>query len=127
MLESRHSDLTQKIIGCAIKVHKYFGLGFREEIYARSLLIELEEQAISCQTQLVRQIFYEEHWVGQSRVDILVEGKVLVELKARSELTPDCYSQVLNYLKIYEIEVGLLFNFGSRSLQMKRFVGPRSD
>lgn len=118
----KHSELTERIIGCAMKVHRYFGPGFREEIYERSLMIELKKERLNCSSQIIRDIFYEEERVGHSKLDLLVEGKVLVELKAVSEWNSEFFNKILNYLNVFKIEVGLLINFGTQSLQFKRFV-----
>ncbi len=118
----KHSELTERIIGSAMKVHRYFGPGFREEIYERSLLIELKNEGLNCSSQITRNIFYEDEKVGHSKLDLLVEDKVLVELKAVSELTSESLNRILNYLNVFKIEVGLLINFGMQSLQFKRFV-----
>ena len=118
----KHKQLTQEILGCAMKVHRFFGRGFKEEIYERSLKIELERSGLSCSSQVIKDIFYHDSSVGQSRVDLIVEDKVLVELKAVSELDSESVNRILNYIKVYKIEVGLLINFGTLSLQFKRFA-----
>ena len=119
--EYKYSNITQKIIGCAFKVHNYFGLGFKEEIYERSLIIEMTKIGLNCTSQEVRNIYYFNDLVGKCRLDVLVDDKVLLELKAIAELTEDCSNRILNYLKVFNIHVGLLLNFGSGSLQIRRF------
>jgi GxxExxY protein len=118
----KHADTTGKVIGCAMKVHSYFGIGYPEVVYQRSLQIELTEADLHFEAALERHIYYKGVCVGSRKLDLIVEGKILIELKAISELAPACESQLLNYLKVFEIEVGLLINFGTPRLQVKRFV-----
>lgn len=120
--EYKYSDITEKIIGCAMKVHRFFGAGFPEIIYQRALIIELEKIGLKCRSEVEKDIYYEEHFIGKRRLDLLVEDVVLAELKAISELDPASYNKIINYLKVFKIEVGLLLNFGSERLQYKRFV-----
>ena len=125
MEDYKYSELTGKIIGCAMKVHRVIGLGFPEVIYQRCLLIELRKAGMVCETEVEKDIFYEGIKVGARRLDLIVDNSVIVELKAVSEVEPLFYSQILNYLKIFNIEVGLLLNFGNTSLQYKRFANTR--
>ena len=118
----KHADITGKVIGAAMKVHSTLGNGFQEVIYQRALAIELEKQGLSFQRELEMPIFYEEQEIGTRRVDFLVEGKVMVELKALSKLEDVHLAQAINYLEAYKLEVGLLLNFGGRSLQYRRVV-----
>jgi GxxExxY protein len=120
--EYKYSDVTEKIIGCAMKVHSWFGPGFPEIIYQRSLLIELEKAGLKCKAEVDKDVYYEEVFVGKRKLDVIVEESVLVELKALSELDNSCYNQILNYLRVFKMEVALLLNFGAPSLQFKRFV-----
>jgi GxxExxY protein len=120
--EYKYSDVTEKIIGCAMKVHSWFGPGFPEIIYQRSLLIELEKAGLKCRAEVEKDVFYEETFVGKRRLDVIVEENILVELKAIGELDNSCYNKIINYLRVFKIEVGLLLNFGTQSLQFKRFV-----
>ena len=125
MEDYKHSELTGKIIGCAMKVHRVIGPGFPEIIYMRCLLIELKKSGLSCEAEVERDIYYEGIKVGSRRLDLLVDNKVIVELKAVTEVEPLFYNQIINYLKIFKIEVGLLINFGNTSLQYKRFANTR--
>ena len=118
----KHSELTGKIIGCAMKVHTTLGNGFQEIIYQRSLEIELHKQGLLFSRELEMIIFYDEIEVGRRRVDFLVDEKVMVELKAVSKLEDIHLAQVLNYLEAYKLETGLLINFGSKSLEFKRIT-----
>jgi GxxExxY protein len=96
--------------------------GFPEIIYERSLIIELRRCGINCGSQVEKDIYYCGDFVGKRRLDVIVEEKVLVELKAVSEIQDDSYNKILNYLKVFGFEVGLLLNFGKSSLQFKRFA-----
>ena len=118
----KHLHLTSSIIGCAMKVHSYLGPGFPEIIYHRSLIVELEKAKLNYVSEYARDVRYEGVWVGLRRLDLLVEGVVLLELKATTEIKNVDYNQVLNLLKIFEIEVGILLNFGKASLEFKRFA-----
>ncbi len=116
----KHSGLTGKIIGCAMKVHSTLGNGFQEVIYQRCLAIEMEKQGLGFARELEMTIYYEGIDVGTRRVDFFVEGKIMVELKALTKLEDVHLSQALNYLEAYKMETGLLINFGSKSLEFKR-------
>lgn len=116
----KNSDLTGKIIGCAMKVHSVLGNGFQEIIYQRSLAIEMEKQGLRFSRELEMVIYYEGIDVGVRRVDFLVADVVMVELKAISKLDNIHFAQALNYLEAYKLETGLLINFGSKSLEFKR-------
>jgi len=120
--EYKHRDITEKIIGCAMSVHSFLGPGFREVVYERSLLIELRRCGLNCASQVEKDVYFRENSVGKRRLDLLVEEKVLVELKAISLIEDDSYNKILNYLKVFGFEVGLLLNFGKPSLQFKRFA-----
>jgi GxxExxY protein len=119
-----NDDLTYKIIGCAMAVHSTLGNGFQEVIYQRALAIEFEKKGIAFQREVEMPIFYDELNIGARRVDFLVEGKVVVELKALTHLEDVHLAQGLNYLVAYRLEKGLLLNFGARSLEVKRLRHP---
>ena len=125
MEEYKHSELTGMIIGCAMKVHRVIGPGFPEIIYMRCLMIELKKSGLNFETEVERDIFYDGIKVGSRRLDLIVENKVIVELKAVTEVEPLFYNQIINYLKIFKIEIGLLINFGNISLQYRRFANSR--
>ena len=120
----KFKDITEKIIGSAYEVHKYLGNGFQEVIYQRALAWELSHAGLDFVREIEQDIFYKElpDPLGTRRADFVVEGKVLVELKALKELEDVHLAQILNYLKAYRLEVGLLINFGSKSLTFKRLV-----
>ncbi len=113
----KYSELTGKIIGCAMEVHKALGNGFQEVIYQRALAYEMEQQGISFLREFEMSVMYKEIQVGTRRVDFLVEDVIGVELKALTELGKVHLAQAINYLEAYNLEVGLLINFGARSLK----------
>ena len=126
MEQYENSELTGKIIRCAMNVHNGVGCGFPEVIYQRCLEIELKAANLVYDRELTMPLFYNGIEVGSRRVDFLVEDKILVELKAVSELTDANFAQVLNYLAAYRLRVALLINFGEPSLTFKRLVNSRN-
>lgn len=116
----KYSDLTSKIIGCAMQVHSALGNGFQEKIYQRALEIEMTDARIGFSREYEMPVFYKNHQIGTRRVDFLVEGVIAVELKAVIQLEDVHLAQAINYLEAYDLEVGLLINFGAKSLQFKR-------
>jgi GxxExxY protein len=116
----KYAETTEKIIGCAMKVHSTLGNGFQEVIYQRCLAIEMEKQGIAFSREYEMPIHYNGIEVGTRRVDFLVEEKISVELKALTKLEDVHLAQAINYLEAYNLEVGLLINFGTRSLEFKR-------
>lgn len=120
--EYKHSEITQKIIGSAMKVHNTLGNGFQEVIYQRALAIEMSKQGLSFVREMEMPIFYENEEIGRRRVDFFVEGKIMVELKALSALEKVHLAQALNYLEAYKMEIGLLINFGNTKLDFKRLT-----
>jgi len=123
--EYKYSALTGKIIGCAMEVHKILGNGFQEVIYQRALAKEMEIQGLSFSREHDMEIFYKEEKVGTRRVDFLVEGHISVELKAIIVMDDVHFTQALNYLEAYNLEIGLLINFGGKSLQFKRLINAK--
>lgn len=118
--EYKYSELTSKIIGCAMTVHSELGNGFQEVIYQRALEIEFRLQGINFSREHEMPVYYKGYQIGTRRVDFLVEDVVSVELKAVTELLDVHLAQAINYLEAYDLEVGLLINFGAKSLQFKR-------
>ncbi len=116
----KHKQLTHTIIGCAMKVHSTLGSGFQEVIYQRAMAIEMTKQNLAFERELEMDIFYEEHLIGTRRVDFFVEDKIMTELKAVSQLDDLHLAQAMNYCQAYNLPIGLLINFGSRSLEYKR-------
>lgn len=115
--EYKHSELTSKIIGCAMTVHKTLGNGFQEVIYQRALEIEMMKEEIAFNREFEMPIFYREQQIGTRRVDFLVEGIVSVELKAMTKLEDVHFAQAINYLEAYNLEIGSL---ASESLFFKK-------
>ena len=124
MPELKFKEITEKIIGASFEVHKFLGNGFQELIYQRALSWELSLAGLSFAREIEQSIYYKElqEPIGTRRADFIVEGKVLVEIKAIIELQDVHLAQILNYLKAYRLEVGLLINFRSKSLTFKRLV-----
>ncbi len=120
----KYKDITEKILGASFEVHKFLGNGFQEVIYQRALAHELNKAGLKYAREIEQDIFYKDlpEPIGRRRADFVVEGKVLIELKSVIELLGAHLAQTLNYLKAYRLEVGLLINFGAKSLQFKRLV-----
>lgn len=123
-IKLKYKDITEKIIGAAFEVHSFLGNGFQEVIYQRALAWELRQRDLEFAREIEQDIFYKDlpKPIGTRRADFVVEGKILVELKAIIQLEEVHLAQALNYLKAYKLEVGLLINFGSKSLTFKRLV-----
>ena len=115
-----YEDLTRKIIGCAMEVHRHMGNGFQEVIYQRALAIEMELAGLLFEREMELSIYYKEKAIGSRRVDFFVENKIMVELKALIKLEDVHLAQAINYLEAYRMKVGLLINFGGKSLEFKR-------
>lgn len=120
----KYSDLTGKIIGAAMEVHNYLGNGFQEVIYQRALSIEMNLQAIDHEREKEMLLSYKSFDIGKRRVDFFVEEKIMVEIKAVKELEDVHLAQAINYLEAYNMEIGLLINFGNTKLQFKRVMKP---
>lgn len=118
------SDLTGKIIGCCMEVHKIMGNGFQEVIYQRALAIEMNRQKIEFSREHEMEIFYKGESIGNRRVDFFVEGKIMLEIKAITHLEDVHLAQAINYLEAYKMDIGLLINFGAKSLEFKRVMKP---
>ncbi|MFN4881544.1 MAG: GxxExxY protein [Bacteroidota bacterium] len=121
----KYSELTSRIIGCAMTVHKTLGNGFQEVIYQRALAIEMNMADIAFSREHEMPIFYREEQIGTRRVDFLVEDVISVELKAITKLEDVHFAQAINYLEAYNLEVGLLINFGETSLNFKRLTNKK--
>jgi GxxExxY protein len=118
--EYKYSALTGKIIGCAMEVHKLLGNGFQEVIYQRALEYEMNLQCMDFAREFEMPIYYKEKHIGTRRVDFLIEDKISVELKALTQLEPVHLAQAINYLEAYNLEIGLLINFGETKLKFHR-------
>jgi GxxExxY protein len=118
----RYGGITQAIIGCAFEVSNELGAGFLESVYERSLILALRQKGLSAVSQHPIRVMFRGEAVGDFYADILVEGKVIVELKAVKEIAPEHQAQIINYLNATGIEVGLLINFGNPKLEYRRFT-----
>jgi GxxExxY protein len=121
----RYSEMTSRIIGCAMEVHKILGHGFLEVIYQRALEMEMKMQGLGFAREYEMPIFYKEEQIGTRRVDFLVEGVVSVEIKAIAKLEDIHLAQGINYLEAYNLEIGMLINFGAKSLEFKRLINSK--
>jgi len=116
----KYADITQRIIGCAMHVHTALGNGFQEVIYQRALAIEMRKAGLAFSREHEMEIYYEGQSIGKRRADFFVENCIMVEIKAVIQLENVHLAQAMNYLEAYEMEIGLLLNFGAKSLQFKR-------
>ena len=121
----KYKELTERIIGCAMTVHNTLGNGFQEVIYQRALEIEMRLADIGFSREFEMPIFYRDEQIGTRRVDFLVEGMISVELKAIIKLEDVHFAQAINYLEAYNLEIGLLINFGEASLNFKRLTNKK--
>ena len=120
-------EITYKINGCAMKVHNTLGNGFQERIYQRCLAIELERAGLNFGREIPQNIYYDSIKVGTRRADFVVEGQVIVELKAVINLEDAHLAQAKNYVVAYDFPIGLLINFGSTSLQFKKVFNQKRN
>jgi len=120
MLEDE--KLTYKIRGCVFEVFRELGAGFLEKVYENALMLELQKQGLNCKAQHILKVNYKGSVVGEYIVDLLVENKVLIELKAAKNTLPIHEAQLLNYLKASNIKLGLLVNFSHPKATVKRYV-----
>ncbi len=127
MEEYLYNDITRKIIGAAMEVHNQLGCGFQEVVFQRALAIEFSIRGLKYEREFAMQIYYKGENVGSRRVDFLVEGKISVEIKALAQLEDVHLSQALNYLDAYNLEIGLLINFGALKLKFKRLRNSKYD
>lgn len=118
----KYSEITGKIIGCAMRVHSALGSGFQEVVYQRALAIEMEMEGLSFGREVESPIYYRDRKVGSRRMDFFVDEKVMVELKAVTVINDIHIAQTINYLEAFRIEIGLLLNFGEKSLHFRRFT-----
>lgn len=120
-----HSEITAEILNIAFEVHKVIGPGFVEAIYKRAILVECGLRNIEADSEIEFPVIYKNIKVGSRRADLVIKKKVVVELKAVTELTDVHLAQAINYLEAFNLDVGLLLNFGSKSLQYKRVIHPK--
>jgi GxxExxY protein len=121
----KYSDLTGKIIGCSMEVHRILGNGFQEVIYQRALEKEMILQGLTFSREHEMPLFYKQDQIGTRRVDFLIEGVISVELKALTKLEDVHLAQAINYLEAYNLEIGMLINFGNKSLEYRRLINPK--
>ncbi len=120
-----YQDLTGDIIGCAMEVHRQLGCGFQEYIYQRALEIELNQKSIKAEREVEIKIYYKGNYIGLRKVDFLIKEKVTVEIKACTELQDVHMAQAINYFEASSYPVGLLINFGARSLEFRRLYNKK--
>ena len=125
MMKEEHDKITHAIIGCAMEVHSILGNGFQEVVYQRALSVEMQLQNIEHQREYEIPLFYKGTDVGQRRVDFLIANEISVEIKAIVNLEDVHFAQAINYLETYNLQTGLLINFGSNSLQFKRLFNKK--
>jgi len=125
--EYKYQDLTHRIIGAAMEVHRYLGNGFQEVVYQRALAIELELKGVHFEREKEMPLTYKGHDIGTRRVDFFIEDKIMLEIKAVVKLEDVHLAQAINYLEAYGLEIGLLINFGNSSLQFKRVMKPQRN
>lgn len=123
--EYKYSDITGKVIGCAMRIHSALGNGFQEVIYQRAMEIEMADTGLYFSREYEMPVFYKGLQIGTRRVDFLIDESVSVELKALTEIGDVHLAQALNYLEAYDLEIGLLLNFGTKSLQYKRLINKK--
>ena len=116
------SDITGKIIKCSHNVHNFLGSGFQEVIYQRALNIEMKDVGLIFEREKEMLIVYKEKEIGSRRVDFLVDNDIMIELKAISKLEDVHTAQLMNYIEAYKVKIGLLINFGAKSLEIKRYI-----
>jgi len=121
MFEGKHSDITEKIIQAFFRVYNVLGYGFSEKVYQNSLAIELAKLGLQAEQQKQIEVYYDDYVVGEYFADMVINGCVIIELKAVRQLLGEHEAQLLNYLKATTIEVGLLLNFGPKA-EFKRKV-----
>ena len=116
-----YEDVTKKILEACFEVSNELGIGYLESVYEKALLLALRQKGLKAENQIPLQVKFREEVVGEFFVDILVEDKILIELKVANNLTKENYAQTINYLKATAIEVGLLVNFGTPKIEYRRF------
>jgi GxxExxY protein len=116
-----HQELTETILGTCFEVMNELGAGFLESVYEKALLIALRDKGITAQCQVPLSVMFRGEKVGEFFADIVVEGKVIIELKTAKAMAPEHQAQIINYLKATGIDVGLLINFGPTKLEYRRF------
>lgn len=117
-----HKELVYQVVGCAMRVHRELGYGFLEKVYENAFMVALKKEGIKAQQQSPILVYFDVETVGEYFADILVENKIILELKTVEKVANAHHAQLLNYLKATGIRLGLLINFGPQKLEYKRFV-----
>jgi GxxExxY protein len=125
MADFKYGEKTEKIIGVAFRVHGVLGNGFQEVIYQRAMALEFNSVSLQYAREFEMPIYYMDQHIGTRRVDFLIENKISVELKAVIKLEDVHIAQAINYLEAYNLEIGLLLNFGSKRLEFHRFTNKK--
>ena len=121
-MELLHKELVYKIVGCAMEVHNELGFGFLEKVYENALMLELRKAHISAQQQQAITVKYKNCVVGDYFADIIIDDKILLELKSATHIADEHLAQTLNYLKATGYKLGIVINFGKEKLEYKRLV-----
>jgi len=127
MPDFKYGEITEKVIGAAFRVHSTLGNGFQEVIYQRALELEFKAMNLDFSREFEIPIYYLDQQIGTRRVDFLVNGKISIELKALIKLEDVHFAQAINYLEAYNLEIGLLLNFGSKKLEYHRFTNKKHN
>ena len=122
--EFAHFELSRNVIGCCFEVIKELGSGFLENVYKNALFISMKQKGLTVLTEQSFEVMFREHKIGKYIADLIVENLIVVELKCCQVLLPEHQAQLINYLKVSNIPVGLLVNFGNRKLEYKRLQHP---
>lgn len=117
-----YKDITEKIINSAYEVHRLLGNGYLEKVYENSLVKELEYRNVKCKQQVPLEVYYKDYVVGNYIADIIVEDKIILEIKAIAGIEEKHFYQLLNYLKSTKKRLGVIINFGTNNVQIKRIV-----
>jgi GxxExxY protein len=123
----KHRELSEKVIAAAYAVHKELGHGFVEKVYKNALAVELQEKGIKCSLEIPLRVLYHEKTVGEYCADMIIDDKIIVEVKAISDLAPIHEVQLVNYLKATGLQIGLLINFGESVKVKRRIFGYDAD
>ncbi len=125
MANFKYGDITEKVIGAAFRVHSTLKNGFQELIYQRALELEFKQMGVCFSREFEMPVYYLDEQIGTRRVDFLVEDKISVELKAIIKLEDVHLAQAMNYLEAYNLEIGLLLNFGAKKLEFHLFTNKK--
>ena len=118
----KYGEITEQILGAAFEVHNTLGCGFLEKVYENALVYELRQRGLKAETQKEVKVYYKKQEVGIYVADLIVQEKVIVELKAVDEVTKIHYAQLMNYMKATGYEIGIIINFAKTKLEYKRFA-----